>query len=148
MAFYRFITKHYETSLTVDKPIISKVIEEIEVISLVDEKLLAQVIDQDIHKYVSAIKLNYEQFHLLLNEQTKSDNSYYMNTSMPKLLNNIIENYIHFVSLDEKEAKENIVIHLKLLHKKTIDVLNSAIKEETENLARNDRVLGRIIKKM
>ena len=110
MAFYRFITKHYETSLTVDKPIISKVIEEIEVISLVDEKLLAQVIDQDIHKYVSAIKLNYEQFHLLLNEQTKSDNSYYMNTSMPKLLNNIIENYIHFVSLDEKEAKENIVI--------------------------------------
>lgn len=134
--------------ITIDKPIISKDIKDVEVISLVDEKLLAQVMDQDIHKYVSAIKLNYEQFHLLLNEQTKSDNSYYMNTSMPKLLNNIIENYIHFVSLDEKEAKENIIIHLKLLHKKTIDVLNSAIKEETENLARNDRVLGRIIKKM
>lgn len=131
-----------------EKPIIRQRVEEQAILTnLVDEKVLVQVADQDIHKYISAIQLNYEHFHLLLNEQSKLENNYYMNTSLPKLLNNVIDSYIHFVSLDEREAKNNAITHLKLLHRKTIDVLNNALKEETEHLARNDRVLGRVLKK-
>jgi hypothetical protein len=111
-----------------------------------DNDLFKKVKDQDIQKYISSIQLNAEQYSIVFNKNIVYESEHYMKNILPKFLNKTVENYLHFSTMDEVEAKDNVLVQLKLLNKKTFEVLNQGLQEEKEDVARTGRIHNRIIK--
>ena len=110
-----------------------------------NKTLFQQVTQKDILYYISAIELNAEQF-LLFNHDSQSENDYYIKQQLPRLLNRTIENYLHFASMEVEAATGNTLIQLKLLNKKTFDVLSEVLNHEKAMAEREGNVQTRILK--
>ena len=107
---------------------------------------ISQIKDTEIHKYIEAILLNAEQYTMMFSDNSYSDDSHYIATLLPKFLNKAMNSYLHFSTIEPEEAKEHILVQLKLLNKKTFEILNSGLQSEKENAIRQERIQNRIIK--
>lgn len=111
-----------------------------------DAKIFSLVEDETIKKYIESIELNAQQYLSICNNENVNERSHYMNELLPKFINKTIENYLHFKHIDEAEAKENVLIQLKLLNKKTFSVLNEELQKDIENAVFKNKVQSNIIK--
>ncbi len=109
--------------------------------------LFEQIKDNDVKRYVDSILLNAEQFNMLLNGHQDFDSEHYINNLLPKFLNKTIENYLHFAILEEENAKANVMIQLKLISKKTFEILNQGLEQEKSKIIFKDAVHTKVIEK-
>lgn len=107
--------------------------------------LYAQVKDLDVKKYIESIQLNAEQFCVLLPEANYLENEHYIKNLLPKFLNRTIENYLHFSTLEENEAKENVLVQLKLMNKKTFEILNQGLSDQKDRLIEQGAIQNKIL---
>ena len=107
--------------------------------------LYAQVKDLDVKKYIDSIQLNAEQFFILLKEGNYIENDHYIKNLLPKFLNKTIENYLHFSTLDENEAKENVLVQLKLINKKTFEILSKGLSDEKDKIIEQGAIQNKIL---
>ncbi len=107
--------------------------------------LYAQIKDLDVKKYIESIQLNAEQFCVLLPEDNYVENEHYIKTLLPKFLNRTIENYLHFSALEEHEAKENVLVQLKLMNKKTFEILNQGLSDHKDKLIAEGAIQNKIL---
>lgn len=108
--------------------------------------LLEQIKDDVIKRYVDSIILNAEQFYSL-NQPTVElkEEIHYMNNLLPKFVNKTVENYLHFATLEPEEANNQALTQLKLLNKRTFEVLNLMLEENKESAASESRVISKLI---
>lgn len=134
-----------ERKITIDNHVdVFPPVKPIEALNF-DLHLFKLVKDNDIQKYIESIQLNVEQYTVVFNNNLVYENEHYMKNILPKFLNKTIENYLHFSTMEEEDAKNNVLIQLKLLNKKTFEVLNNGLAEEKSLILKNDRVNKRII---
>lgn len=133
-----------------DSPVVIAPIQEIKVVEELafNTVLLDKVTDPDVKRYIESIQLNAEQYTVVFNHNIAYESEHYVKNLLPKFLNKTVENYLHFSTMDESEAKENVLVQLKLLNKKTFEVLNEGLQEEKEEVLRNGRIQNRILKQM
>lgn len=109
--------------------------------------LFEQVKDEQINKYIESIVLNSEQFSVLFNGNSVLEHEHYMANLLPKFLNKTVDNYLHFSTIDELEAKNNAIVQLKIINKKTFEVLNYVLENEKDQLVTKNAVHQKIINK-
>jgi hypothetical protein len=108
--------------------------------------LFEQVKDEQIKKYIESITLNLEQFNSLFDDVNSIENHHYMHNLLPKFLNKTIENYLHFATIDEDEAKDNVMVQLKLINKKTFEVLTNGLEHQKNQIATDNVIHHKVLK--
>ncbi|MBC7475390.1 MAG: hypothetical protein H7263_13955 [Candidatus Sericytochromatia bacterium] len=127
----------------------TKVIEEFKnnsnsTIEDFNQLFIQRISDLEIGKYIQSIELNSQQY-LKISNELGSHNVHYMKISIPKFVNNAMDTYLHFSTIDPANAKESILVQLKLLNKKTFDILNEELENQKEYALRNIRIQNKII---
>jgi hypothetical protein len=108
--------------------------------------LFEQVKDSDVKRYIDSIMLNAEQFDMLTNNKGDIETIHYMHTLLPKFLNKTIDNYLHFATMDEDDnAKNNVVVQLKLINKKTFEVLSQSLEYEKNQILRDGSIHHKVM---
>lgn len=132
---------------TVEKPQLEEAVRPVVETVAFNEILFARVLDSNIQQYIASIKLNAEQFDVLVSGGHSIENEHYMKKLLPTFLNKTIENYLHFSTVnDGDEAKENVVLQLKLLNKKTFEVLSDSLEQETESMKHKQKVHNKVLR--
>lgn len=107
--------------------------------------LFEQVKDGDIRRYIESIILNAEQFDMLVTNKYDIENVHYMHNLLPKFLNKTIDNYLHFSTMEEENAKNNVVVQLKLINKKTFEVLSQSLENEKNQIIRDGTIHHKVM---
>lgn len=92
-----------------------------------NKSLFLKVKDSEITKFVNLIVLQGEQF--LKISKDKGQDYQYITIKLPKFLNTTIENYFKFSAEKPVEAKKNTLIQLKMIEKKSFDLLSNELRK-------------------
>lgn len=107
--------------------------------------LFEQVKDNEVKRYIDSIMLNAEQFNMLTSNKGDIETIHYMHTLLPKFLNKTIDNYLHFSTLEDEDAKNNVMVQLKLMNKKTFEVLNQSLEYEKNQILRDGSIHHKVM---
>lgn len=143
LGFFKKLFGQKVPQVAIEAPIVQPVTQEA---SDFNQTLYNKVIDEDVKKHIGSIQLNAEQYGIVFNNNTGSDSDHYMTVVLPKFLNKTVENYLYFATMDEGEAKDNVLTQLKLINKKTFEVLNQGLQEEKHQVLIQGRVQNRMLK--
>ncbi len=91
-----------------------------------NNQLFSLIKDKDILQFIEAIKFNAEQVNLFGNDS--SEDVIYIKNQLPKFLNRSIENYFKYAESNREESKNNVMIQLKVLRKKTFEIMSRVLE--------------------
>jgi hypothetical protein len=91
-----------------------------------NKALFLKVTDSEVSKYIDAIVVQANQILVIAGD--KSQEQQYVKVNLPKLVNTTVENYLKFLNDNPEQAKKNAVIQLKMLHKKTFELLSNILE--------------------
>lgn len=92
-----------------------------------NKALFLKIQDEELVKQVDSILVKASQF-LTISKEASQDQQY-IKEKLPKLLNTTVENYFKFMNENPVESRKNTLIQLKMLHKKTFDLLTKQLEK-------------------
>ena len=99
--------------------------------SKITKATIKDIKDVEIKNYIDSIIFEAQQFKTIYTEgDNESQDFDYIKNILPKLLSRTIQNYLEFTrTKDPFEVKKNTLIQLKLLNKKTFEILNKSLEK-------------------
>ncbi|NCP98403.1 hypothetical protein GW796_00820 [archaeon] len=99
--------------------------------SKITKATIKDIKDVEIKNYIDSIIFEAQQFKTIYTEgDNESQDFDYIKNILPKLLSRTIQNYLEFTrTKDPIEVKKNTLIQLKLLNKKTFEILNKSLEK-------------------
>jgi hypothetical protein len=91
-----------------------------------NNQLFSLVKDKDILQFIDAIRFNAEQVNLFGSDN--SEDVIYIKNQLPKFLNRSMENYFKYAEHNKEESKNNLMIQLKVLRKKTFEIMSRVLE--------------------
>lgn len=96
--------------------------------------LIEQVKDIDVKKLIESVHFNYQQYHSLGANRMMDDNVHYMTELLPKFLKTTLDNYLYLSMSDMENAKEEALVQLKLLNRKTFLILKDELERDDKDM--------------
>lgn len=129
-------TKEEKESVSKDLVVVEKIEKKKElkvskpnsILPTFNDDLYRQIKDKEIIKYIESIKMSAKQFEIVYEDKKHTQDYRYIKTLLPNFLNKSAENYLNNFSKNEQEAKRNILIQLRLLNKKTFELLTKGLE--------------------